>query len=44
MIWAIQTFFPEKMGQEIRLHPDTRLMGTFNDGIPVLWDFPYNIE
>jgi len=44
MIWAIETFFPEKIGQEIRLHPDSELVGTFNDGIPVLWDFPYKTD
>jgi hypothetical protein len=41
-IWVIETFFPTKMGREIRLHPDVRLVGTFDDGVPILWDFPYN--
>lgn len=41
MIWAIEAFFPAKMGKEIRLRPDPRLLGNFNDQIPILWDFPY---
>lgn len=44
MIWVIETFFPTKMGQELRLRPDVRLLGNFQDRIPILWDFPHKSE
>ncbi|MBO9589471.1 hypothetical protein [Devosia sp.] len=42
MIWIIETFFPSKMGQEIRIEIDDRLLGPLTQNIPILWDFPFD--